>query len=80
MVQSREPYCSQKRLPQARNALEKAIEMSPKLIEARFNLAGTYYSLGMKQEAIEQLKKIVEIDPESRTGRRAQNNLRSLDR
>ena len=71
-------YYYQKRLQKARPALEKAIALSPKMIEARFNLAGVYYALGRKADCIKQLRKIVDIDPTSDIGKRAQNNLRSL--
>jgi tetratricopeptide (TPR) repeat protein len=63
----------------ARICLEKAIALSPNLIEARYNLAGVYYSLGMTSKSLKQLKRIVEIAPDSEIGIQSRHNIKQLE-
>ncbi len=61
-------YYSMGRLKEALPALEKAVELSPNMIEPRYDLAGIYYKAGEHQKSIEQLRNIIEIAPDSPVG------------
>lgn len=71
-------YHSTGRLKEARPALEKAVELSPSMIEPRYDLAGIYYKSGEHQKSIGQLRKIIEIAPNSSVGQRAKRDLLRL--
>ena len=55
-------YREQRRLPEARQAIEKAVALSPGLIPAREELADLYSALGRRADEIEQLEMIATLD------------------
>jgi len=71
-------YYSMGRLKEARPALEKAVGLSPSMIEPRSDLAGIYYKSGEYQKSIVPLRKIIGIAPDSLVGQRAKRDLRLL--
>ena len=71
-------YYSMGRLKEARPALEKAVGLSPSMIEPRYDLAGIYHKSGEYQKSIVQLRKIIGIAPDSPVGQRAKRDLRRL--
>ena len=71
-------YYFRKDLKQAKECLFKAIELSPRMLEAHHNLAGVMYGLGSRQECVKHLRLVVLIDPASPYASKARQNLRAL--
>ena len=71
-------YLERKRMQEAKQPLEKAVRLVPKMVQARWNLGGIYFYSGQRSKAIEQLKKIISIAPDSPMGRQAKQMLTEL--
>lgn len=52
----------QKRYEEAKEVLEKAISIQPSYSNSRANLAGAYWFLGMKEEAVKEAKRAFRLD------------------
>ena len=58
----RQLYASQNRVKEAIEALQKAIELKPKLASARFNLGVIFVATGKKDQALEQQVALQSLD------------------
>ena len=71
-------YAERNRTREARTPLEKTVELRPKLLEARWNLGGVYFNSGDRAKAVQQLKEMIKIAPNSPMGHQASSMLRQL--
>lgn len=58
-------YLQLQKYQNARQDLEEAIKMKPNFEEALYNLALTYRQMGQTEEALQTIKKAIEINPEA---------------
>jgi Tfp pilus assembly protein PilF len=65
-------------LIEAKPALEKAVELAPRNVDARWNLGGVYFNSGNRSKAAAQLKEIIRIAPTSAMGQQAKQMLVQL--
>jgi CHAT domain-containing protein len=66
-------------LAKSLNYLNKALELDGSLLEARFNRALLFQSLGLPQRAMEDWRKYLEADANSRWAEETRRNLKSLE-
>jgi CHAT domain-containing protein len=66
-------------LAKSLNYLNKALELDGSLLEARFNRALLYQSLGLPRRAIEDWRKYLESDANSQWAEEARRNLKALE-
>jgi CHAT domain-containing protein len=66
-------------LAKSLNYLNKALELDGSLLEARFNRALLYQSLGLPRQAIEDWRKYLESDANSQWTEEARRNLKALE-
>lgn len=66
-------YTTLKEYNSAANVFKKIIKLDPKNQRARYNLAVCYYiHFNKRAKAYQELKKVIEIDPQSRTAAKAE--------
>jgi CHAT domain-containing protein/tetratricopeptide (TPR) repeat protein len=73
------PGSSETMLANSLKYLNKALELDGALHEARFNRALLYQSLGLPQQAMEDWRKYLEGDANSRWAEEARRNLKALE-
>ena len=71
-------YYMQRKMRLAQSALQKAVSLSPNLIEAHYNLAGIFYNLGDKASSIKHLNILLQVAPSSPYSAKARQNLNQL--
>ena len=71
-------YYFQRNMRDSKFALERSLNISPNLIEARYNLAAVCYNLGDKSASIKHLKHLLDVAPDSPYSSKARQNLRQL--
>jgi len=73
-----EVYHAQGDIDHEKDALERAVEISPQFMQARYQLAVLLLQENSVEDATEQLKVILEFSPTSELGRKARKLLQSL--
>ena len=74
-----EPGQSQQDLGRSLEHLNRAIELDNSLLEARFNRALVYQQMSMPQQAAEEWRRYLELDPQSRWAEEARQHLRAAE-
>ena len=71
-------YMRAGRYKPAEIAFENALKINPKYVNAHYGLAGAYLRQNKLDEAQEELEKIIELAPDSREAKNAQNILQQI--
>ena len=71
-------YIKKSDLNQAREHLEKSVQLNPSLYDAHFFLAETYLKLKDTANAKKSFQQVVKLAPQSALGKKAREHLRSL--
>jgi Tfp pilus assembly protein PilF len=56
-------YFQERKLNEAREAFEKAVQLNPKYYEARLALSNVYFEMQRGEDAIREIKKAIRIEP-----------------
>ena len=71
-------YLQLKRYKPAEIAFKNALEIDPDFANAHYGLAGVYLRLNQQDKALEELKKVIELAPDSQEAKHAQNIMQQI--
>jgi O-antigen ligase/Tfp pilus assembly protein PilF len=71
-------YLQLKRYKPAEIAFKNALEINPDFTNAHYGLAGVYLRLNQQDKALEELKKVIELAPDSQEAKHAQNIMQQI--
>lgn len=71
-------YLQLKRYKPAEIVFKNALEINPDFVNAHYGLAGVYLRLNQQDKALEELKKVIELAPDSQEAKHAQNIMQQI--